>query len=153
MQFAVIVQGLLQEPLPDMIDNLREDTCACVVVVVGGLPIGNNHVIHLNNANLLITGTRWTSKVVVHRQCPILNQFAIVDTNYTASRKVNHLTWFDLQQLRTIIFIYYPETYHLFVLMQLIRIGRTCYYTRTVDSFAHVVSFFPFSLKITKSSN
>lgn len=56
---------------------------------------------------------------VVHRQYPIINQFAIVDINYKASGKVNLLTWLDLKQLRTIVFIYYPETYHLFVLNKL----------------------------------
>lgn len=66
--------------------------CVCVCVCGGdgkGFPIGYNHVIHLNNANLLITDTRWTSEAeVVHRQYPIINQFAIVDTNYQASGKV-----------------------------------------------------------------
>lgn len=47
------------------------------------------YVIHLNNANPLITDTRWTSEAeVVHRQYLIINQFAIVDTNYQASGKV-----------------------------------------------------------------
>lgn len=41
--------------------------------------------------------------------------FAIVDTNYTPSGKVNHLTWFDLQQLRTIIFIYYIQRRAIFL--------------------------------------
>lgn len=81
----------------------------------GGLPIGNNHGIHLNNTNLLITSTRWTSEVVVRLLSSIVNQFAIVDTNYTPSGKVNHLTWFDLQQLRTIIFIYYIQRRAIFL--------------------------------------
>lgn len=64
-------------------------TRVCVCGDGKGFPIGYNHVIHLNNANLLITGTRWTSEAeVVHRQYLIINQFAIVDTNYKASVKV-----------------------------------------------------------------
>lgn len=75
----------------DMIDKIKRGH-VCVCVCGGddkGFPIGYNHVIHLNNANLLITDTRWTSEAeVVHRQYLIINQFAIVDTNYQASGKV-----------------------------------------------------------------
>lgn len=92
------MQVILQESWPNMtwlINKERTRVCVCVCVA---MVRGSNHIIHLNNANLLINGTRWTSEAeVVHRQYLIINQFAIVDTNYQASGKVTSFNqvWFE----------------------------------------------------------
>lgn len=84
---------------------------------------------------------------MVRRLSPIINQFAIVDTNYTPSGKVNHLTWFDLQQLRTIIFIYYTETCHLFGLLATITYALGgCVIIQEQYVVLHMWSFFPLCL-------